>query len=40
MSAITLFSNILRESGGPGVPGINEGGTSQYYVFTMGKSWC
>ncbi len=40
VSAIVLFSNILRESGGPGVAGIQEGGTHsstyQYYVLTMG----
>ena len=37
VAAITLFSNILRESGGPAVPGIDERQTSQYYVLTMGN---
>lgn len=38
ISAVAQFANILRESGGPAIVGINGVGKfNQYFVFTSGE---
>ena len=37
IAAVVLFANVLRESGGPGIVGVDDGG-SQYFVLIAGKN--
>ena len=36
IAGVVAFANTLRESGGPGIVGVSEGG-SQYFVLSAGK---